>query len=95
MHVLMHTRRYERKLFLESIIAGEDLRSVRDFKTLRFPTRTSVFLIGPPARCAVHRHLIERNRVFDGPVTEIAEAKAINQLGPVGALEIFRRRAEG
>jgi len=92
MHVLMQTRWYERKLFLESLIAADDLQSVRDFTALGFPTSTSVYLVGPPARCAVHRHLIERHRVFGGKVTDISEAAAIDRLGPAGALEIFRHR---
>jgi len=92
MQVLMKTRWYERKLFLESLIAAEDLQSVRDFQALGFPTGTPVFLVGPAARCAVHRYLIESHRIFAGPVIELREPEAIDRLGPAGALEIFRHR---
>ena len=54
MQVLMRTRWYERKLFLESLIAGEDVRAVRDFGALGLPTDTGMYLavlamIGPVA----------------------------------------------
>ncbi len=54
-----------------------------------------MFLVGPPARCAVHRYLIESHRIFAGPVIELCEPEAIDRLGPAGALEIFGRRVEG
>lgn len=92
MHVLMLTRWYERKLFLESLIAADDLQSVRDFTALGFPTGTTVYLVGPAARCAVHRHLIARHRIFRGPVVELSEPETMDRLGPAGALEIFRHR---
>jgi 2-dehydro-3-deoxygalactonokinase len=92
MQVLMRTRWYERKLFLESLIAGEDLRGLGDFETLGFPTATAAYLLGGSYRCAVYRHLIEGHRIFRGPVVEITQPEAIHGLGSAGALEILRHR---
>lgn len=92
MQVLMRTHWYERKLFLESLIAGEDLRCLRDFEALDFPTRTSLHLIGAPDRCAVFRHLIQRHQVFLGPVVELSDPEAIDRLGLAGALALIQRR---
>jgi 2-dehydro-3-deoxygalactonokinase len=92
MQVLMGTRWYERRLFLEALIASEDLHGLADFVALRFPTTTSVYLVGPPARCAVLAFLIERSRAFRGAVTSLSDPEAIERLGPAGALEIFRYR---
>jgi len=90
MQVLMQTRWYERKLFLESLIAGEDLRSLRDMQGCGLSTRTPVWLVGAPERVAVYRHLIERRGLFAGPVHAISDAEAIERLGPIGASTIFQ-----
>jgi len=92
MQVLMRTRWYERKLFLESLIAGEDVRAVRDFGALGLPTDTGMYLVGPKFRCAVYRFLLEQHRHFQGPILEITDPDAIDELGPAGALEIFGHR---
>ena len=94
MQVLMRTHWYERKLFLESLIAGEDLRCLRDFEALGFPTRTSLYLVGAPDRCAVFRHLIQRHRIFLGPVVELSDPQGIDRLGLSGALALIQRRTD-
>jgi len=92
MQVLMRTRWFERRLFLEALIAGEDLRGLADLVGLGFPTTTPVTLVGPPTRCAVLGLLIGRSGAFRGPVTTLSDPEAVEGLGPAGALEIFRHR---
>jgi len=92
MQVLMQTRWYERKLFLETLIAGEDLRSLRDIEGCGFSSRTPVWFVGAPERVAVYRHLIGWQGLFAGPVHAVSNPEAIERLGPVGAAEIFRER---
>lgn len=92
MHILMKTHWYERRLFLESLLAGEDMRAMQDIINLEFPNPTSIYLVGLPLRCAVYRYLMETHQIFKGPAIEITEPEAIERLGVIGALEIFKRR---
>ncbi len=89
----MRTHWSERTPFLEALIAGEDLRSLRDYEPVGFLRRASLFRAGAAARCRVYRHLIARHGILDGPVHSINDPAAIDSLGPIGALAIFQGKA--
>lgn len=88
--VLMTTKWYERKLFLESSIAAEDMQAFDYFNTLGFPADTDVILVGPKTRCKIYESMM-RSRIADKySITSIFETDKIDQLNILGSLDILR-----
>lgn len=86
--VLMKTRWYERKLFVEASIAAEDMRALRHFETLGFDAGAPVILIGPEVRCRVYRSMM-RSRLAAEP-SVISDPGEIDQLNIQGSLAILK-----
>ncbi|HCG63741.1 MAG TPA: hypothetical protein DEZ27_08095 [Sphaerochaeta sp.] len=88
--VLLKTKWYERLLFLESLIAAEDIHAFEQFFVSENEKPTLVF-IGPKSRCDVYAHLFKHK--LDWPhasLESITDSKEIDQLNIRGSLAIAR-----
>lgn len=61
MDVLLNTKWYERKLFLESIIASEDIKAMSQLKKFNFTNNPNFILIGPKRRSLVYEYLLKKS----------------------------------
>ena len=71
--VLLKTKWYERLLFLESLIAAEDIHAFEQFFVSENEKPTLVF-IGPKSRCDVYAHLFKHK--LDWPHASLESIKA-------------------
>jgi 2-dehydro-3-deoxygalactonokinase len=88
---LLKTKWYERKLFVESAIASEDLRANDQFEALGFPLKTDLVLIGNDRRCAIYERLFKEKRGVAGQILKISDEEQVDSLSINGALELARR----
>jgi 2-dehydro-3-deoxygalactonokinase len=86
--VLMKTRWYERKLFVEASIAAEDMRALDHFGALGFDLDAPVILVGPEVRCRIYRSMM-RSRLVGGS-SVVHEPDEIDQLNIQGSLAILK-----
>lgn len=86
--VLMKTKWYERKLFVEASIAAEDMRALGHFEALGFDTGAHVILVGPEMRCRIYRSMM-RSRLAAEP-SIVSEPGEIDQLNIQGSLAILK-----
>jgi 2-dehydro-3-deoxygalactonokinase len=70
---LLDTQWYERKLFVESAIAAEDLKATGQFEALGFPLKTDVVLLGNTRRCAIYEHYFKDKLGMTGKIATISE----------------------
>ena len=84
--VLMKTEWYERKLFVESCIAAEDIKALGQFGPLGLEMDTPYVLIGKRQRCALYQDLLERKACIKGEITSIYEDERIESLSIHGLL---------
>lgn len=88
--VLMKTKWYERKLFVEASIAAEDMRAFEYFKTLGFALETEIILIGSKMRCRIFQSMMRSRLAGDYLVVSIDEPEEIDQLNIQGSLAILK-----
>ena len=89
--VLLKTKWYERKLFLEAAIAAEDMHAMNQFERFGFPEDTDFVIIGEnDKRCKIHKYLLQRMKL-KGSSEIISDAKSIDMLTINGAIEIAKR----
>ncbi|NNC91692.1 MAG: hypothetical protein HKN80_04305 [Acidimicrobiia bacterium] len=86
--VLMKTKWYERKLFVEASIAAEDMRALEHFGALGFDLDAPVILVGPEKRCRIYQSMM-RSRLTAEP-SVIHEPDEIDQLSIQGSLGILK-----
>lgn len=88
--VLLDTKWYERTLFLETLIAAEDMRSVRQLQEM-FPEKyTQYLLVGDYRRCKLYAYLLQK--MFNGlKISVISDSDRIDQLTINGAINIAKR----
>jgi 2-dehydro-3-deoxygalactonokinase len=89
--VLLHVPAPARRLFLEAAIGAEDLRALRDFSLIDFPTDTPFVLIGHTSRCRIFRYLLMRHWGVAREIRMITDPGEIDQLSIAGAVAIARR----
>jgi 2-dehydro-3-deoxygalactonokinase len=88
---LLRTKWYERKLFVESAIASEDLKATNQFEALGFPLKTDLVLIGNARRCSIYERLFREKRGVTGKISKISDDEQVDSLSINGALELARR----
>jgi 2-dehydro-3-deoxygalactonokinase len=89
--ILLHNPWYERKLFAESLLAAEDMRALRQIRSVFDLESSNYVLVGKSRRCKIYAHLILQEigasncniRVIDGEAM-------IDQLCICGALSLAR-----
>jgi 2-dehydro-3-deoxygalactonokinase len=88
--VLLDTKWYERRLFVQAAIAAEDTRVIGQFDALGFPVETSFVLIGDKERCAIYAHLLKNKIGIKQDILTIADPEAIDRLSIDGAIYLAR-----
>ncbi|MBD3306537.1 hypothetical protein GF339_09055 [candidate division KSB3 bacterium] len=83
---LLDTQWYERKLFVEAVIAAEDMRAVNQFDMLGFPLETDVILVGDARRCRLYDYLLREKIGSHKEIVTISNPQDIDQLSIKGAI---------
>jgi 2-dehydro-3-deoxygalactonokinase len=86
--VLMDSEWYERKLFIESAIAADDMRALSQFDSLGFNFESPVVLIGMEGRCRIYRHILKNRMQWDGEIRTVVDTEKIDTLNIHGVLKI-------
>jgi 2-dehydro-3-deoxygalactonokinase len=85
--VLLDTRWYERRLFLEAMIAAEDIMAIKQYEMFGQPFPTNFILVGAKGRCRLYGHIL--SRYLDGlNITSITKTEDVDQLSILGILDI-------
>lgn len=85
---LLQTEWYERELFVDALIAAEDIRSLDIFRKLKYPLNTSFIIIGKKRRCEIYRYLLKTKLNNDNNIELLTEDSDIDQLSITGALHL-------
>jgi 2-dehydro-3-deoxygalactonokinase len=88
--ILLKTRWYERKLFVEAAIASEDMRAINSFNALGFPLDTNFILCGSKGRCDIYDYLLREKAKISGDVLAITSADDIDMLSVKGVIYIAK-----
>jgi 2-dehydro-3-deoxygalactonokinase len=88
--VLLKTKWYERKLFVEAAIASEDMRLIDSFSALNFPLDTNFILCGSERRCAIYDYLLREKAKIKRNILAITNTEDIDMLNVKGAIHIAR-----
>ena len=88
--VLLKTRWYERKLFVEAAIASEDMRVINSFNALDFPLDTDFILCGSERRCAIYDYLLREKAKISRDIMAITSTEDVDMLSIKGAIYIAR-----
>jgi len=86
MDTLLKTKWYDRKLFVESIIASESMKAMSQFESLNFPIETNYILIGPKRRSLIYKHLLREKIGIKKDILTINDVKDIDMLSIKGSI---------
>jgi len=87
MDVLLKTEWYERELFVESVIASEDLEAMS--KLQDFASDKTFILIGPERRCLIYQYLLkEKKRIKK--ILKITDKRDIDHLSITGSIHLAK-----
>jgi len=89
MDVLLKTKWYERKLFMESLIASEDIKAMSQLKEFDFPSDATFILIGPKKRSLVYEYLL-KGKMNITNIFKIYKKQDIDYLSITGSLHLAR-----
>lgn len=78
----------QRKLFLESAMAGDDIKVFTNAQHQGFDFHGDIFLIGHAKRCAIYQHVIQKQLNIDSPLKIISDEEQIDLLAITGASAI-------
>jgi len=90
MDTLLKTTWYERKLFVESLIASEDLNAMSQFKDFNFPSDEAFVLIGLERRCLIYEYLLRKKMNVKKNILKIIKKQDIDHLSIDGSLYLAR-----
>lgn len=88
--VLLETKWYQRLLYVESVIASEDMRTIGFFDELKFPKETDFILIGDYRRCSIYEHLLNEKIPEVRDIRKIYTAQEIDSLSINGAIHLAK-----
>jgi len=91
MEVLLKTKWYERKLFINSAIIAEDLRTLGEFKTLNYSLYCSFVLVGHKIRCKILGYLLKKYYGVTERIKCVYEKKEIDQLSIGGGIIVAKK----
>jgi len=92
MEVLLHTKWYERELFVNSAICVDDLKVLHDFKLLNISlTDSSYLLIGHKIRCHILSYMLKEYHKAENEIKIISNKEEIDQLSIQGAIVIAKK----
>jgi 2-dehydro-3-deoxygalactonokinase len=88
MDVLIDTKWYERKLFVDALIAAEDLKVIPQLSEIGTSKESSVILVGDPARCKIYDYLLRQSFSDSRTFIHVTDTKEIDNLSIQGILGI-------
>jgi 2-dehydro-3-deoxygalactonokinase len=88
--VLLETKWYERKLFVEAAIASEDMKVINGFNALDFPLDTNFILCGSEERCDIYDYLLREKAKISKDILAITSTKDADMLSVKGAIYIAK-----
>ncbi|MFW6274600.1 MAG: 2-dehydro-3-deoxygalactonokinase [Spirochaetota bacterium] len=88
---LLKTEWYERKLFVESVIAAEDSKALSQFSEMKFPTNSSYLFIGSEHRCNIYEYLFREKLQIQTDIKKITTEDEISSLSIKGALFLAQK----
>ena len=88
---LLSTKWYERKLFVEAVIAAEDSKALSQFSAMGFPTDSSFLFIGSEHRCNIYKYLFREKLGIKTEIKKITTADEIGSLSIKGALFLAQK----
>ncbi len=92
MEILLNTQWYERDLFVNSAIATEDLKVVKDFSLFNFSLFNSyIVLIGHKQRCEILNYMLKKYFNVVNKIEIIYKKEDIEKLSIEGAILIARQ----
>jgi 2-dehydro-3-deoxygalactonokinase len=87
---LLETSVGERQLYLETVVAAEDLKVVSELAYLGFPAPSQLVLIGHPGRVRLYKHLFETELQTTKRITTITDDREVDRLSILGAISLLR-----
>lgn len=88
---LLETSVEERQLYLQTVVAAEDLEVVSELEYLGFPAPRRLVLIGRPGRVHLYRHLFETELRITNRITTITDDREVDRLSILGAIALLRQ----
>lgn len=87
---LLETSVAERRLYLETVVAAEDLKVVSELEYLGFPAVRRLVLIGSPPRVHLYKYLLETELDMTGRIMTITDDTDVDRLSILGAIALLR-----
>lgn len=88
--VLLDTRWYERKLFLDAMIAAEDIKAIMQHEIFGGEFPTNFILVGSKGRSKLYSYILCKGRQGI-QITNLSNTEQIDQLSILGVLDIARK----
>ncbi len=88
--VLLDTQWYERKLFLDAMIAAEDIKAIMQHEIFGGEFPKNFILVGSKGRCKLYGYILSKGRQGI-QITNITNTEQIDQLSILGVLDIARK----
>jgi 2-dehydro-3-deoxygalactonokinase len=85
MDVLLKTKWYERKLFVEAIIASEDIEAMAQLEKYKLALDGTFILIGPVQRTLVYQYLLNKKKSIK-KIIKITNKQDVDKLSINGSL---------
>ncbi len=92
MDVLLKTTWQERRKFMESALAVDDLQALSLFPKFSFPYGERIFLVGPASRCEIFSYYLKEKLRLPADIVPISDPEAVAQLAVQGALYLAEKR---
>ncbi len=92
MDVLLKTTWQERRKFLESALAVDDLQALSLFPKFSFPYGERIFLVGPISRCEIFSYYLKEKLQLPADIVSIYDPESVAQLAVQGALYLAEKR---
>jgi 2-dehydro-3-deoxygalactonokinase len=89
--VLLKTKWYERKLFVEAAIAAEDMKALDQFPSFNFPVRSHFILVGSKPRCSIYAYMLKRKMQVAKDILSITDTDEIDLLSIKGVLHLAKK----
>ena len=89
--ILVHANWFDRKLFIESLFAAEDMCAINQVQELMNLSSTNFILIGVKSRCSIYKYLLETKISPECNVSMITDKAEIDQLSIQGVLSLAKK----
>jgi 2-dehydro-3-deoxygalactonokinase len=90
--IVLPTEWYERKFFVESAIAADDLKLFDEAEDLlKFNLDTDFILVGNKERCKIYEYIIKQRKGYNNKITFISDKEEIDMLAVKGAVKIAEK----